>query len=85
MLLHALCSLNSENRHGWSLHNVSGQPVPLLGCPHGEKVFPSTQVKPFLLQLICIFLLLPPCTTEEPDYLFGNILAGSGRQLLNPL
>lgn len=29
------------NLQGWRSHSTSGQPAPLVDCPHGEKVFPS--------------------------------------------
>ena len=28
------------NLQNWKLHNLSQQPVHLLGCPHGEKMSP---------------------------------------------
>ena len=28
-----------EYLQGWRLHNLSGQPVPVLGHPHNKKVF----------------------------------------------
>lgn len=27
---------------GWRFHNLSGQPVPVLGHPHRENEFPSS-------------------------------------------
>ena len=30
----------------WRLHNLPGQPVPVLGHPHSEKVLPDVQRKP---------------------------------------
>lgn len=32
--------LGLENLQGWRVLSPSGQPVPMLDCPHGEKVFP---------------------------------------------
>lgn len=30
--------LGLEILQGWRLHDLSGQPVPVLACPHGSKV-----------------------------------------------
>lgn len=40
-----------ETSNGWRLHNLSGQPASLLGCPHGEKGFPYDKGEPLLFQL----------------------------------
>ena len=36
------------------LHNLSGQPVPVLGHPHSEKVFPDVQEEPPVFQFVPI-------------------------------
>ena len=35
---------------GWRLHNLPEQPVPVLGHPHNEKVFPDVQREPPVVQ-----------------------------------
>jgi len=35
-----------EYLQGWRLHSVPGQPVPVLGCPHSEAVFPDVLREP---------------------------------------
>ena len=39
-----------EYLQGWRIHNLSGQPVPVLSHPHGAKVFPDVQVEPPVFQ-----------------------------------
>jgi len=39
---------------GWRLHNLSGQPVPVLSHPHSEKVFPDVQREPSVFQFVPI-------------------------------
>ena len=41
-----------EYLQGWRLHNLSGQPVPVLGHPHSKKVFPDVQREPPVLQFV---------------------------------
>jgi len=41
-----------EYLQGWRLHNISGQPVPVLGHPHSEKVFPDVQRQPPVFQFV---------------------------------
>jgi len=36
--------------HGWRLHNLTEQPVPVLGHPHSDKVFPDVQREPPVFQ-----------------------------------
>lgn len=43
-----------ERVQGWRLHNLSGQPLPLLGDPHWKKVFPDVQTEPPVLQVVPI-------------------------------
>ena len=45
-----------EYLQGWRLHNHLGQPVPVLGHPHSEKVFPDVQKL-----LLCFSLCLLSC------------------------
>jgi len=35
-----------EHLQGWTLHDLPGQPVPVLSHPQGEKVFPNVQTDP---------------------------------------
>ena len=39
---------------GWTLHNLSGHPVPVLGCPHSEKVFLDVQREPPVFHFVPI-------------------------------
>ena len=39
---------------GWRLHNLSGQPVPVLGHSPSKKVFPDGQREPPLFQFVAI-------------------------------
>jgi len=41
-----------EHLQGWRLHNLSGRPVPVLGHPHSEKVFPDVQREPPVFQCV---------------------------------
>jgi len=41
-----------EYLQGWRLHNLPGQPVPWLGHPHREKVFPDVQREPPVFQFV---------------------------------
>ena len=43
-----------EYLQGWRLHKVCGQPVPLLGHPHSEKVFPHVQEEPPVFHFVPI-------------------------------
>ena len=43
-----------EYLHGGRLHDLSGQPVPVLGHPHSEKVFPDVQSEPPGFQFVPI-------------------------------
>ena len=43
-----------EYLQGWRLHNLTGQPVPVLSHPHGEKVFPDVQREPAVFQFVPI-------------------------------
>ena len=49
-----------EHLQGWRLHNLSGQPVPVLGHPHSEKVFPDAQREPPVFQ--CVPIVSGPVT-----------------------
>ncbi|PKU47040.1 hypothetical protein llap_2646 [Limosa lapponica baueri] len=40
-----------EYFQGWIVHNIHGQPVPVLGHHHNEKVFPDVQREPPELQV----------------------------------
>ena len=48
-----------ECLHGWGIHNLLGQPVPVQHHPLGEKLPPNIQPKPPLSQ----FKTIPPCPT----------------------
>lgn len=43
-----------EYLQGWRLDNFSGQPVPVLGHPYSEKVFPDVQTEPPVFQSVPI-------------------------------
>ena len=43
-----------ENTQGQRRHNVCVKPVPMLGCPHGEKDFPYPCVEPSLFHHLTI-------------------------------
>ena len=47
--------LGLENLQGGSLHNLLGQLVPLLVCPHGEKVVLTLRPAWFTLVHMCKF------------------------------
>jgi len=42
----------SEYVQEWRLHSFSGQPVPVLSHPHGEKMFPEIQRDPPVFQCV---------------------------------
>jgi len=46
-----------ERIQGWGIHNLLGQPVPVLHHPLGEKLLPNIQPKSPLSQ----FKTIPPC------------------------
>jgi len=50
-----------EYLQGWRLHHLPGQPVPVLGHSHSEKVFPDVQREPpvFLRGNLLCFSLCP--------------------------
>jgi len=41
-----------EYLQGWRLHSLSLQPVPVLGHPHMDKVFPDVQREPPVFQFL---------------------------------
>ena len=41
-----------EYLQGWRLHNLPGQPVPVLSHPHSKKVFPDVQTEPPVFQFV---------------------------------
>ena len=43
-----------EYLQGGRLHNLSGQPVPVLSNPHSKKVFPDVQTGPPVFQFVPI-------------------------------
>ena len=43
-----------EYLQGGRLHNLSGQPVPVLTHPHSKTVFPDVQMEPPVFQLVPI-------------------------------
>ena len=56
---------------GWRLHNLSGQPVPVLGHPHSKRVFPDVQREPPVFQ--CVSIGSGPVTghcRKEPGSVF---------------
>jgi len=50
---------------GWRLHDFSGQPVPVLGHLHSEKVFPDVQKEPPVFGLCPLPLILLLGTTVK--------------------
>ena len=48
------CPDRSEYLQGWRLHNLPGQPVPVLGHPHSEKAFPDVHREPLVFQFVPI-------------------------------
>jgi len=47
---------HAQTSSEWRHHNISGQSVPVLSCPHSEKVFPGVEVN-----LLCFSVCpLPP-------------------------
>lgn len=57
--LHRAVPSGLDNLQGLGQHSLSGQPAPLLGCPHEEKFLFSS------FNLCSLFLALPPCTTMK--------------------
>lgn len=41
-----------EDLQGWRPRSLSGQHLPVLGHPHGEKVFPGVQREPSMFQVV---------------------------------
>ena len=41
-----------EYVQGWKHHNLPEKPVPVLGHPHSEKVFPGVQTEPFAFHFV---------------------------------
>jgi len=41
-----------EYLQGWRLHKLPGQPVPVLGDPHSEKVLPDVQMDPTMFLFV---------------------------------
>lgn len=39
---------------GWTLHNLSGQPVPVLSHSYSEEIFPDVQAEPSVFQCVHI-------------------------------
>lgn len=58
-----LTSYVLSNLSGWSLHTLSGQPAPLLSCPHGEGRFLMTRLNLSCSSLGLLPLILLPCPT----------------------
>ena len=81
-----LTQLELENLWGWRWHNLTGQPLPLLYCPCGEKGSPHIQSQPLLLQFLSI--VSHPCSMylcEEPGSLFPIPSPQAGQLLWGPL
>lgn len=53
--------LGLENLQGGSLHNLLGSFVPLLVCPHGEKVVLTSRPAWFTVVRVCKF-----CSCQLP-------------------
>ena len=64
-----------EYLQGWRLHNLSGQPMLVLGHPHSKKVFPDVRGK-----LLC-FSLCPLTLKTSLRMCFNPLLA----KILQPL
>ena len=60
---HIYTSLKSLQ--GWRLSRCPGQPVPVLGNPFGEGIFPDSQSKPPLAQLEAISSRPIPCPSAS--------------------
>ena len=54
-----------EYLQGWRLHNLSGQPVPVLSHPHSEKVFPGVHREPPVFQFVPIASDLILCSSSR--------------------
>lgn len=66
---------------GWKSNNLSGQPAPVLDCPHNENVFPS--ILPLLLfQLMPAVSHLPVMPHHE---VFGSVFLTTPSQGLSGL
>lgn len=49
-----------------SLHNLPGQPSPMLDCPHGGKAFSYIQSEPFFFQLVYVVSYFSSTTKDLP-------------------
>lgn len=79
---HDFIKSGTGNLQGWRWQNSSGQPVPMMDSPHGEKVFPYNQSETLLFQFESIVshpLVTQHC--EEPVFL-DNLLIDIVRLLL---
>ena len=55
----------SEYLQGWRLHNLHGEPVPVLHHPHSQKVFAGVQRDPPVFQFCPLSLVRSRGTTEK--------------------
>jgi len=51
-----------EHLLGWTLHNLYGQPLPVLSHPHSKKVFPDVLREP------PVFVPIASCAATEPHW-----------------
>ena len=58
-----------EHFQGWSIHNFSGQPLPLSRHPHHEKFLPYVQSKSTLFQLKTV----APCSVTTGSVLCSAV------------
>jgi len=54
-----------EYLQGWRLHQLPGQPVPVLGHPHNEKLFPDVRGILLCFRWCQLLLVLLLGTTEK--------------------
>jgi len=52
-----------DTLHGWGLHHLPGQPVPMPDHSFSREIFPNIQSKPPLMQLEAISHQLPMVST----------------------
>lgn len=69
-----------ENLQGWRLHHLFKQSVPMLDCPHHEKVFPYVQLEVFFFYPLSLFLS-QATLSKAWLHLLDGLLTGVGRLL----
>lgn len=71
------CLFGLENLHGWRLHSLSGQTVPMFSYPHGKETFFSAQMEFHVLQFVSMCYHPARCWTgsnEVVTYLFCTLI-----------